>query len=139
MNDSTSAPRSSEPGADSPMLRVLVVDDNHDAADTLAEVLQIMGCETDTAYDGQEGVEKADKMRPDAVVLDLGMPRLNGYEACEHIRAQTWGRDVRLVAVSGWGQQDDRRRSMEAGFDAHLVKPVAPDALMALLESPPAR
>jgi CheY-like chemotaxis protein len=115
-------------------LHVLVVDDNHDAADTLAEVLEIMGCRTATAYDGQEGVEKAEKLRPDAIVLDLGMPRLNGYEACERIRAMPWGQQVRLIAVSGWGQQDDRRRSMAAGFDAHLVKPVAPDDLMALLE-----
>jgi CheY-like chemotaxis protein len=116
-------------------LHVLVVDDNHDAADTLAEVLQILGCSTDTAYDGLEGVEKAEQLRPDAVVLDLGMPKLNGYEACERIRAQDWGREIRMIAVSGWGQQDDRRRSVEAGFDAHLVKPVAPDALMALLEA----
>ncbi|TFY96530.1 response regulator [Ramlibacter rhizophilus] len=115
-------------------LHVLVVDDNHDAADTLAEVLEIMGCRTATAYDGLEGVEKADELRPDAIVLDLGMPRLNGYEACERIRAQPWGRELRLVAVSGWGQQDDRRRSMEAGFDAHLVKPVAPEELLALLQ-----
>jgi CheY-like chemotaxis protein len=117
-------------------LHVLVVDDNHDAADTLAEVLEIMGCRTATAYDGLEGVEKAEQLRPDAVVLDLGMPRLNGYEACERIRAQPWGQGLRLVAVSGWGQQDDRRRSMEAGFDAHLVKPVAPEELLALLELP---
>lgn len=130
----TFPPSSCEP--DGRMLRVLVVDDNHDAADTLAEVLQILGCHTDTAYDGEEGVSKAEALRPDAVVLDLGMPKLNGYEACQRIRAQDWGRDVRLVAVSGWGQQDDRRRSMEAGFDAHLVKPVSPEALMALLEAP---
>ena len=114
-------------------LHVLVVDDNQDAADTLAEVLKIMGCRTATAYDGLEGVEKAEQLRPDAVVLDLGMPRLNGYEACQRIRALPWGKAVRLVAVSGWGQQEDRRRSMEAGFDAHLVKPVAPDELMKLL------
>ncbi|MBL0423015.1 response regulator [Ramlibacter sp. AW1] len=115
-------------------LHVLVVDDNHDAADTLAEVLEIMGCRTATAYDGLEGFEKAEQLRPDAIVLDLGMPRLNGYEACERIRAQPWGRELRVVAVSGWGQQDDRRRSMQAGFDAHLVKPVAPEELLALLE-----
>ncbi len=122
--------------SDARPLHVLVVDDNHDAADTLAEVLQILGCRTDTAYDGEEGVSKAETLRPDAVVLDLGMPKLNGYEACQHIRAQPWGREMRLVAVSGWGQQDDRRRSVEAGFDAHLVKPVSPDALMALIETP---
>ena len=125
-----------DPHAEPKPLHVLVVDDNHDAADTLAEVLQILGCQTDTAYDGLEGVQKAEQLRPDAVVLDLGMPKLNGYEACQRIRAQEWGRDMRLIAVSGWGQQDDRRRSVEAGFDAHLVKPVAPDTLMALLEAP---
>lgn len=114
--------------------QVLVVDDNQDSADTLAEVLRLMGCEADTAYDGVEGVEKAQQLRPDALVLDLGMPRMNGFEACRRIRSQPWGRDMKIVAVSGWGQQEDRRRSAEAGFDAHLVKPVVPDALLEVLD-----
>jgi PAS domain S-box-containing protein len=119
--------------------RVLVVDDNQDSADTLAEVLRLMGCEAETAYDGVEGVEKAQQLRPDALVLDLGMPRMNGFEACRRIRSQPWGRDMKIVAVSGWGQQEDRRRSAEAGFDAHLVKPVVPDALLEVLDGLPQR
>ena len=114
--------------------QVLVVDDNQDSADTLAEVLRLMGCEAETAYDGVEGVEKAQELRPDALVLDLGMPRMNGFEACRRVRSQPWGREIKIVAVSGWGQQEDRRRSAEAGFDAHLVKPVVPDALLEVLD-----
>ncbi len=126
-----------EPPAAAPersVRQVLVVDDNQDSADTLAEVLRLMGCEAETAYDGVEGVEKAQQLRPDALVLDLGMPRMNGFEACRRIRSQPWGRGMKIVAVSGWGQQEDRRRSAEAGFDAHLVKPVVPDALLEVLD-----
>ncbi len=110
--------------------RILVVDDNRDGADSLSEMLQIMGHETRTAYDGQQGVDMADSFRPDVVLLDIGLPKLNGYEVCRRIRAQPWGRDVVLIAVTGWGQDDDRRRSDEAGFDLHLVKPVDPQRLM---------
>ncbi|HSV46836.1 MAG TPA: PAS domain-containing protein [Ramlibacter sp.] len=120
-----------------PGQQVLVVDDNRDSADTLAEVLRIMGWRAVTAYDGQDGLEKAQALRPDAVVLDLGMPRLNGYDACRQLREQPWGRGMVVVAVSGWGQKEDRRRSKEAGFDAHLVKPVSPAALVQALQATP--
>ncbi len=113
--------------------RILVVDDNRDGADSLSEMLKIMGNDTRTAYDGQEGVDVAGEFRPDVVLLDIGLPKLNGYEACRRIREQPWGKGVVLIAVTGWGQDDDRRRSHEAGFDHHMVKPVDPQALMKML------
>ncbi len=114
-------------------LRILVVDDNRDSADSLAMLLRITGNEVHTAYDGVEGVEAAGRLRPDVVLLDIGMPRLNGYDACRRIRAEAWGKGMVLVAMTGWGQDEDRRRTVEAGFDTHLVKPVDPTALTALL------
>ena len=113
--------------------RILVVDDNRDGADSLSEMLKIMGNDTRTAYDGQEGVDVAGAFRPDVLLLDIGLPKLNGYEACRRIREQPWGKDVVLIAVTGWGQDDDRRRSQEAGFDHHMVKPVDPQALIKML------
>jgi PAS domain S-box-containing protein len=113
--------------------RILVVDDNRDAAVSLAMMLELMGNEVRTANDGREGVDEAEAFRPDVVVLDIGLPRLNGYEAARHIREQAWGHDVVLIAVTGWGQDEDRRRSKEAGFNFHLVKPVEPAALEKLL------
>ncbi len=122
-----------EPADPKSSLRILIVDDNTDGADSLAMMLKVMGNDTRTAYDGQEGVERADEFRPDVVLLDIGLPKLNGYEACRHIRGQPWGTGVVLIAMTGWGQDEDRRRSHEAGFDHHLVKPVDPAALMKLL------
>jgi signal transduction histidine kinase/CheY-like chemotaxis protein len=106
--------------------RVLVVDDNHDSARTLAMVLDVMGHETCVANDGLEAVRVAATFLPDIVLLDIGMPRLNGYEACRQIRAQSWACGVVMIAVTGWGHDDDRRRSRQAGFDLHLVKPLDP-------------
>jgi CheY-like chemotaxis protein len=117
-------------------LRILVVDDNPDVADSLAMLLRAIGYAVTTAQDGLEAVEAAARERPDLVLLDLGMPRLDGYGACRRIRAQPWGRDMRIVALTGWGQEDDRRRIMEAGFDVHLVKPVELPVLLALLAEP---
>jgi PAS domain S-box-containing protein len=114
--------------------RVLIVDDLKDSADSLAILLSMMGHETHTAYDGEEGVAAAERLRPDAVLLDIGMPKLNGYEACEKIRARPWGKKTLLIAVTGWGQEDDRRRTERAGFDRHLVKPVDPDEVAKILE-----
>ncbi len=119
------APRSS--------LRILIVDDNADGANSLGMMLKMMGNDTRTAYDGQQGVDEAERFRPDVVLFDIGLPKLNGYEACRRIRQQDWGRSIVLIAVTGWGQDEDRRRTHEAGFDYHMVKPVAPVALMKLL------
>jgi PAS domain S-box-containing protein len=113
--------------------RVLVVDDLRDAADSMALMLQIMGHETRTAYDGLEAVQTAAAYRPDVVLLDIGLPKLNGYAAARHIRDEPWGGNVALVALTGWGQEEDKRRSLEAGFDHHLTKPVESTALEKLL------
>ncbi|MBA3588982.1 ATP-binding protein [Methylibium sp.] len=113
--------------------RILVVDDNQDAATSLAELLELTGHETRFAHDGLEAVQAAESFRPDVVLLDIGLPKLNGFEAARMIRQQPWGKDMMLVALTGWGQEEDRRMSSEAGFDAHLVKPVDPAALTELL------
>ena len=105
-------------------LRIMVADDNHDSADTLSMMLTMMGNEVRTANDGLEAVKLAEEFRPDVVMLDIGMPMLNGYEACRHLREQPWTKDIVFLAMTGWGQDEDRRRSKEAGFDHHIVKPV---------------
>jgi PAS domain S-box-containing protein len=114
--------------------RVLVVDDNRDAAKSLAMLLKLMGHQVDTAHDGLEGVARAATFRADIILLDIGMPGLNGYEAARRIRQQNGHPAPKLVALTGWGQEEDRRRSAEAGFDAHLVKPVDVAALTRLVE-----
>jgi signal transduction histidine kinase len=114
-------------------LRLLVVDDNRDAVDSLSVLLQLMGNDVRMAYDGVEAVHAAESFRPDVVLLDVGLPLRNGYEAARLIRSETWGGDMVIIALTGWGQEQDRRRSREAGFDHHLVKPVDPRLLMKLL------
>jgi PAS domain S-box-containing protein len=104
--------------------RILVVDDNRDAATSMAMMLQLMGNEVRTAHDGLEAVMVAEQFRPQVVLMDIGMPRLNGYEATRGLRERPWGRDMAIIALTGWGQDVDRARSKEAGCDAHLVKPV---------------
>jgi len=121
------------PAATKSLLRILIVDDNRDAADSLSEMLKLMGNDTRTAYDGQQGVDLAGEYRPDVILLDIGLPRLNGYEACRLIREQPTGKGAVLIALTGWGQDEDRRRSHEAGFDHHMVKPVDPGALMSMI------
>ncbi len=130
-------PRPSEqrPARPTQSLRILIVDDSHDSADLFAMFMRLMGHEVYTAYDGIDGVAAAEQFRPDAVLLDIGMPRLNGADACRQIRATPWGRNIMLIALTGWDQEEDRRRIIEAGFDAHLVKPVDPDAVIDLLSS----
>jgi PAS domain S-box-containing protein len=113
--------------------RILVVDDNRDSAESLALLLQVTGNEVRTAFDGLEAVEEAGRFRPDVVLLDIGMPKLNGYEAARRIRDEPWGKEMLLIAQTGWGQEEDRRRSQEAGFDAHLTKPVDHLKLLKLL------
>ena len=115
--------------------RTLVVDDNVDSADSLAMLLRLTGHETVTAHDGVEALATAERFQPEVVFLDIGMPRLNGYEAARRIREAPWGRGMVLVAMTGWGKDEDRRRSREAGFDAHLVKPADCSELLKLMES----
>ncbi len=104
--------------------RILIVDDNQDSTDSLAQLLELAGHETAKAYDGLAAVEMAAVFRPEVVLLDLGLPKLNGYDTAKKIREQPWGKDMVFVALTGWGQEEDQRRSAAAGFEAHLVKPV---------------
>jgi PAS domain S-box-containing protein len=134
-DDAAEPPESDEPPETSARYRILIADDNRDGADSLAMLLQVMGHEVETAYAGDQAVEIAEKMRPDVILLDIGMPRLNGYEACRRIRTQPWGREVVLIALTGWGQEEDRRRTREASFDLHLVKPVDGADLIKILAS----
>jgi CheY-like chemotaxis protein/two-component sensor histidine kinase len=117
--------------------RILVVDDNRDSAKTMAMLLKVTGHQTQIAYDGLEAVEAAESFRPEVVLLDIGLPKLNGYETAVAIRQQPWGKDMLLVALTGWGQDDDRQKSKDAGFDAHLVKPVEHSVLAKLLADSP--
>ena len=104
--------------------RVLVVDDNADNAELLRILLEDEGHEAHTAHDGVEGLAAAERLRPDVVLMDLGLPRIDGFDACRRIREQPWGKQMLMIAITGWGQDVDRRKSREAGFDHHLVKPV---------------
>jgi PAS domain S-box-containing protein len=113
--------------------RILVVDDLRDAADGTAILFQTMGHETRTAYDGLEAVQTAAELRPNIVLLDIGLPKMNGYDVARHIRSEPWGAKVVLVALTGWGQEADKRRALEAGFDHHLTKPVEAADLEKLL------
>jgi CheY-like chemotaxis protein len=113
--------------------RILIVDDNELSANSLSILLGMAGNETRTAYDGAEAVRVAEKFRPDVVLLDLGLPMMDGYETCTRIRQQPWGKDILVVALTGWGQAEDRRRSTEAGFDRHIVKPADPVELMKMV------
>jgi signal transduction histidine kinase len=116
-----------------PSRRVLVVDDNEDAAALIALLLRFAGQDVRTASDGAEALATAAEQRPDVVFLDLAMPGLNGYETAQRLRQEPWGRDLTLIALSGWGQRRDRARTAEAGFSAHLVKPVSEAQLLAVL------
>jgi PAS domain S-box-containing protein len=110
--------------------RILVADDNADVAESFEVMLQMFGHEVQTAFDGLEALERAEEFRPDVIVLDVGMPKLDGYETARRIRQQPWGQDVVLIAVTGWGNEEDKNRSAEAGFDIHLVKPVDADTIL---------
>jgi signal transduction histidine kinase len=114
-------------------LRILVADDNRDAADTMAVLLEVMGHEVRYVHDGEAAVLEATSFEPDVVLLDIGMPKLNGYEACRKIRAQPGTSSMKIIAVTGWGQPEDRLSSEDAGFDHHLVKPVDPVELGELI------
>jgi PAS domain S-box-containing protein len=118
-----------------PARRVLIVDDNQDSADSLAMLMQITNNEAYLAHDGVEAVEAIEKHRPEVVLLDIGLPKLDGHEVCRRVRKQPWGKDIVIIALTGWGQEADRRKSQEAGFDGHLVKPIDYDKLVDLLAS----
>ncbi|MBY0231001.1 MAG: PAS domain S-box protein [Gemmataceae bacterium] len=117
------APPAPEPAA-GPLRRILVVDDHRDAALSLVLMLKLLGNEVRAAHDGLAGTEEAERFRPEVVLMDVGMPRLNGLDATRRIRSQPWGAGMRIIALTGWGQDEDRARSREAGCDGHLVKPV---------------
>ena len=120
-------------------LRILVVDDSRDAAESLATLLELSGHTVDIANDGLVALQSAEQLKPDVVFMDIGMPRLNGFDAARRIRAAPWGKRMTLVAISGWGQDSDRAKSKEAGFDAHLVKPMEFPALEQILAQVSAR
>ena len=113
--------------------RILVADDNVDSATSLAMFLEMLGNDVRTANDGMEAVDVAAQFKPDVILLDIGMPKLNGYNACRSIRQQPWAAKAFIIALTGWGQDEDRRRSLEAGFNHHLVKPMDPAVLEELL------
>jgi CheY-like chemotaxis protein len=120
---------------------ILVVDDNKDSALSLSMLLELEGHQTFVVHDGLEAIDAAERHRPDLVLLDIGLPRMNGHEVCRRLRERPWGRDLIVVALTGWGQSEDRRKSQDAGFDGHLVKPVRYETLAELLGSlkPPER
>jgi CheY-like chemotaxis protein len=120
----------------SPRRKVLVVDDNSDALDSLSRMVTLMGNDVCKARDGLEALEATERFQPDIVLMDLGMPNMNGYEAARRMREQPWGQKLVLVATTGWGQEEDRRRTAEAGFDRHLVKPIEAVVLSDLLNDP---
>jgi CheY-like chemotaxis protein len=138
LNEPASDPAAAEPAAvDRPTVlhprRVLVADDNRDGADIMALLLQQYGYEVSVANSGPEALAAAAQNKPEIAILDIGMPGMSGYEVAQHIRTQGWGKDMLLIALTGWGQEEDKRKALEAGFDHHLIKPIDPDALEALM------
>jgi len=113
--------------------RILVVDDNADAAESLAMLLSLGGHDTRTAHDGETAIHEAADFRPDIVFLDIGMPTMDGHETARRMRAEPWGQSLVIVALTGWGQTDDRRRSKDAGFNHHLVTPADPAIVSQLI------
>jgi CheY-like chemotaxis protein len=133
-------PRSSRPaGASAQPLRILVIEDNVDAAESLRDLLEIYGCTVAVAYTGAEGVTLASSFQPDLILCDLGLPGMDGYTVAAALRRDPATAGARRVALSGYGDEDHRRRSHEAGFDTHLLKPVELVELKSLLETPPER
>ena len=133
---SIAAPNASASGGAAPTVRarrILIVDDNVDHADSLAMLLSIDGHDVHCAHDGPEALSAAERLRPEVVLLDLGLPLVDGFETCRSIREQLWGKSMLLVAITGWGQDVDRQKSTEAGFDHHLVKPIDARTLAAIV------
>jgi CheY-like chemotaxis protein len=125
------ATRASSRQTDVPQLacRVLIIDDNRDAANTMAMLVGELGCSTCIAHDAARGLQAVHTFEPDIVFLDIGMPDINGYEACRQIRQLPLQKAIAIVAVTGWGQSQDKQRALDAGFDAHLTKPVDLDTV----------
>jgi CheY-like chemotaxis protein len=128
------SPRPLSVAASERIYRILVADDNVDAAETLSILLQMDGHEVRTADNGADAFDLAGTFRPHMAFVDIGMPQLNGYEVAQLVRQQPWGESIRLVALTGWGQDDNKRQAQESGFDHHLTKPVDPNDLVALLQ-----
>src|SRR5258706_8223708 len=118
--------------------RCLLIEDHVDAAESLAMLLQLIGHEVEVAFDGADGLAKASNLRPDVVFCDIGLPGMDGYEVARALRAAPETRSAFLIALTGYGQEDDRRRALEAGYDAHLTKPADLEALRRMLEEKPA-
>jgi CheY-like chemotaxis protein len=118
-------------------LKVLVVEDNVDSAETLAILLRAYDHEVRTVHDGLQAIEVSERFQPDVILLDLGLPDLDGYDVCRRIRQRPRGRNMIIIALSGWGQQKDKDRSAASGFDLHLVKPVEAQTLIEMLSSAP--
>jgi CheY-like chemotaxis protein len=119
-------------GRDASPRRILIADDNRDGAETMSMLLSMSGHETHVAHTGTEALEIAGRLRPDIGLLDIGLPDFSGYQVAERIRHEAWGKDMLLIAITGWGQADDKRRAKASGFDHHLTKPVDPVELEAL-------
>jgi CheY-like chemotaxis protein len=115
--------------------RIVIADDNQDVADGLKVLLELDGHIVHATQDGQGAIDLARRLQPDFLLLDIGMPKLNGYDVARYLRAQPWGRDIRLVAITGWGQPEDRSRAIKAGFDYHLTKPVPLEDLADILHA----
>jgi signal transduction histidine kinase len=134
----SSSPRVTDPVPVAPVRRrILIADDNRDAAESLSLLLELAGHEVRVAHLGRTAVSVAQTFRPDVALLDIGMPDLSGYEVARALRQEPWAMHLQLIALTGWGQEDDRRRSLETGFDHHLTKPVDPDFLQSLIASRP--
>ena len=132
-------PADIEEGADAPVagagMKILVVDDNRDAANTCAALLELSGHHVQTAYTGRRALELAETFRPHAILMDIGLPDFDGYQLAAKVRGAPWGRAIILIAVTGWGREEDRRRAFDAGCDHHLTKPIAPETVESLLQS----
>lgn len=125
---------SADPAPALGQLRVLVVDDNRDAAKMMATLLRLMKQEVAQAHDGAQAVQVAEEFRPDLILMDIGMPRMNGHQACRAMREQEWGQRIVIAALTGWGQDEDRAQCRESGFDHHFVKPLQSGALEQLVQ-----
>ena len=119
-------------------MKIVIADDNRDSADSMAMLLGAFGHDVHVAYDGNQAVAKVDEIKPDVVLLDIGMPGMDGYECARAIRTREWAAKTLLIALTGWGQDEDKRRALEAGFDRHLTKPVDPVLLEGALRPPQA-